>query len=92
MFDFRFQKFQIYVLESSRKEKETLVIFIQNGTDNDEKVTRDDPKVGPGANTARMRFREHFSTAGVVDFFRLLGHFLRTFSDDFLMIFQRLLF
>ena len=47
MFDFRFQKFQIYVLESSRKEKETLVIFIQNGTENYEKVSLGRPKSRP---------------------------------------------
>ena len=53
---------------SSRKEKEILNIFLQNGTENDEKVTPGRPKSHPGVGRDRMRFWDRPSPSGAGDF------------------------
>ena len=90
IFGFKIFKFMSCSLRERRRK---LWLFLYKTVPTTmKKWPRDDPKVGPGATTARMRFRGLPCVSDVWDFFWILGHFLETFSDHFLMIFQRRLF
>ena len=56
-----------------------IIIFIQTVPKTMKMSSWDDPKVGPGSATARVRFRDLPSVAGAGDFCWLLGDFLNVF-------------